>query len=350
MQRLLQVLFILFLFSLNVQAQEENKETVVPKEHKFRIFNPIDTTYISNNLYNLTFMLEHSTWYEHYQLNTYSDTHRQYLNFSPNLGTKVGVYFGWRWIFLGVNFDIENLFNKKDKGTKKTETSLNIYSNKFGVDLYYRKTGKDFKLRSHEGFDLPNSSALENMHFDGMSSNILGLHTYWIFNHEQFSYPAVYSQSTNQRKNAGSFIAGFNFSRHKISFDYEKLPPEIIEQLNPNLKFNHIQYSDYSLGFGYGYNWVFAKNWVTNLSILPSIGYKKSKIDENDFRDESWVKDINFNLITRAGITYNNAKYFVGASVVLNTYDYRRPPLSVTNSFGTLRIYAGFNFWKRKNK
>ena len=92
MQRLLQVLFIIFLFSLNIQAQEENKETVVPKKRKFRIFNTIDTTYIANNLYNLTFMLEHSTWYERYQLNDNSETQKQYLNFSPNLGTKVGIY------------------------------------------------------------------------------------------------------------------------------------------------------------------------------------------------------------------------------------------------------------------
>ena len=102
------------------------------------------------------------------------------------------------------------------------------------------------------------------------------------------------------------------------------------------------------MGFGYGYNWVFAKNWVSNLSLLPGIGYKKSRIDDNDFKTESWIKDINFDLITRAGIVYNNSKYFVGASLVLHTYDYRKPSLSVTNSFGTLRIYAGFNFWRRK--
>ena len=143
-------------------------------------------------------------------------------------------------------------------------------------------------------------------------------------------------------------MAGFSYSQHKISFDPEKLPAEILNQLDYGLQFNQIKYSDYSLGFGYGYNWVFAKNWVSNLSLLPGIGYKQSRIDDNDFKNESWIKDINFNLITRAGIVYNNAKYFVGASLVMHTYDYRKPNLSVTNSFGTLRIYAGFNFWKKK--
>ena len=309
-------------------------------------FNAIDTTYISPNLYNLAFMLEHSTWYEHYRLGNNSSNDRQSLNFSPTLGTKLGIYFGWRWIFLGYTFDVEDLFGGNKNKPKKKEMSLNIYSSKFGIDLYYRKTGSDFKLRSHEGFNL--NAPIRNIGFDGLESRIKGLNAYWIFNHRKFSYPAAYSQSTNQRRSAGSFMAGFSYSQHRITFDYNKLPPSMLNQLNANLLFSHIKYSDYSLGFGYGYNWVFAKNWVSNLSLLPGIGYKKSRVDDNDFKNDHWIKDINFDLITRAGIVYNNSKYFVGASVVLHTYDYRKPNLSVTNSFGTLRIYAGFNFWKKK--
>jgi hypothetical protein len=80
--------------------------------------------------------------------------------------------------------------------------------------------------------------------------------------------------------------------------------------------------------------------------------YKKAKMNgkptdmENDWFE--WINDINFDLVTRAGITWNNSKYYIGASLVLNTYDYRKSDFSMTNSFGSLRIYAGFNFWKRK--
>ena len=351
------LLFLLFFFPFCLHAQEEKKitddiadavrQTGREIRDKVKDFNAIDTTYISPNLYNLAFMLEHSTWYEHYRLGNNASKNPQRLNFSPSLGTKLGIYFGWRWIFLGYTFDIEDLFGDNNNKPKKKEMSLNIYSSKFGVDLYYRKTGSDFKLRSFDNIGIDNPS-LVNKHFDGLESSIKGLNAYWIFNHRKFSYPAAYSQSTNQRRSAGSFMAGFSYSQHNISFDYEKLPAAILDRINPSLKFSHIKYSDYSLGFGYGYNWVFAKNWVSNLSLLPGIGYKKSKIDDNDFRNESWIKDINFDLITRAGIVYNNAKYFVGASLVLHTYDYRKPSLSVTNSFGTLRIYAGFNFWKKK--
>ena len=376
MSKPLTILCLLFLFFPSLlQAQEERKDSVQNKKgilttvadgvvgltddvatvvrhtrRKIRKvgkeLNAIDTTYISPNLYNLAFMLEHSTWYEHYRIGNNSRNENQSLNFSPSLGTKLGIYFGWRWIFLGYTFDIEDLFGSNKNKPKKKEMSLNLYSSKFGVDLYYRKTGSDFKLRSYEGFHP--DGRINEMSFDGLQSNIMGLTAYWIFNHKKFSYPAVYSQSTNQRRSAGSFMAGFSYSRHKISFDHSKLPDILINQLNPSLKFNHIKYSDYSFGFGYGYNWVFAKNWVSNLSLLPGIGYKKSKIDDQDFHSESWIKDINFDLITRAGIVYNDSKYFVGASIVLHTYDYRKPSLAVTNSFGTLRIYAGFNFWKKK--
>ena len=357
--------FLFFFFPLILQAQEEKKDSIVQERklteefaiavrqtgHKIhqevKDFNAIDTTYISPNLYNLAFMLEHSTWYEHYLLGNNDHENPQNLSFSPTLGTKFGIYFGWRWIFLGYTFDIEDLFGDNKNKPKKKEISFNLYSSKFGVDLYYRKTGSDFKLRSHEGFNL-NTPSLENLHFDGLESRIKGLNAYWIFNHKKFSYPAAYSQSTNQRRSAGSIMAGFSYSQHNISFDYQKLPTSIFEHIKPSLKFSHIKYSDYSLGIGYGYNWVFAKNWVSNLSLLPGIGYKKSKIDDNNFKDEHWIKDINFDLITRAGVVYNNAKYFAGASLVLHTYDYRKPNLSVTNSFGTLRIYAGFNFWKKK--
>ena len=36
---------------------------------------------------------------------------------------------------------------------------------------------------------------------------------------------------------------------------------------------------------------------------------------ENDWFE--WINDINFDLVTRAGITWNNSKYYIGASLVI---------------------------------
>ena len=67
------------------------------------------------------------------------------------------------------------------KGRKKLpEKKLySIYTAlKFGVDLYYRKTGSDFKLSSYEKFNL--SQSYTNTQFNGFQSNIKGLNAYWI--------------------------------------------------------------------------------------------------------------------------------------------------------------------------
>lgn len=61
-------------------------------------------------------------------------------------------------------------------------------------------------------------------------------------------------------------------------------------------------------------------------------------------------KFLNFNIdfILRAGVVYNNSKYFVGTSFLGRTYDYYRDNFSLNNGFGTLQIYAGFNFYLKK--
>ena len=363
------LLLSFFLYILNASAQEEIKKDTTAQNSKGVLvnltdgiattvrhtgrkirkvgkeFNAVDTTFISPNLYNLAFMLEHSSWYEYYRLGSNSNNGEQSISFSPNANFKLGVYFGWRWIFLGYSFDVKDIFGEH-KNKAKTEMALNLYSSKFGVDLYWRKTGSDFKIRSYNGFQL--NTPTKNMDFNGFQSKIKGLNAYWIFNYKRFSYPAAYSQSTNQRKSAGSLMAGFSYSQHNISFDYDKLPTEMRDQLHNALLFKKVKYSDYSLCLGYGYNWVFAKNWVSNLSLLPAIAYKKSKINDTPQPHTHWIKDINFDLITRASIVYNNSKYFAGAALVMHTYDYRKEDFSLTNTFGTLRVYVGLNFWKKK--
>ena len=68
---------------------------------------------------------------------------------------------------------------------------------------------------------------------------------------------------------------------------------------------------------------------------------------ENDWFE--WINDINFDLVTRAGITWNNSKYYIGASLVLNTYDYRKSDFSMTNSFGKLTYIRRIQFLEKKD-
>ena len=360
-----QLVFYLFLFtSFSLQAQTERKDTLVCNSEqtadslpsksgsfkraikKFLDFNDLDTIYISPNRYNYAFMITHFSNFEYYSV-TSSQPHPQKLSFSPNPHNKIGLYFGWRWIFLGWSFDVDDIYRKTNRKNKGTEFDLSLYSSKLGVDLFYRRTGNNYKIHKTKGFpeEIPSDYT---SNFNGMKVDIKGLNLYYIFNNRRFSYPAVFSQSTNQRLNAGSFIAGFSISKHHLDFEYTQLPNIIQEHMNDGMKVEKIKYTNANISFGYAYNWVFARNCLSCLSLTPAIAYKASDVDAEVREGRKWYGKFNLDFLIRAGIVYNNGKYFVGTSFVGKNYNYHRGNFSLDNGFGTLQIYAGFNFNVRK--
>ena len=358
------VLYISLLVSFSLQAQSEKAGITVndsiqedsvttPKPSafkraikKFMNFSDFDTLYISPNRYNYALMATHFSNFEYYPV-TSEFPQPQKLSFSPNPHNKIGLYFGWRWIFLGWSVDIDDIYRKTNRKNKGTEFDLSLYSSKLGVDIFYRRTGNNYKIHKIRGFydEIPSDYSED---FSGLKVNIKGLNLYYIFNNRKFSYPAAFSQSTNQRRNAGTFIAGFSISKHNLDFDYQQLPAYIQERMNPGMKVNKIKYTNANISFGYAYNWVFARNCLACLSLTPAIAYKASDVDAETQEGKAWYSKFNLDFLLRAGVVYNNGKYFVGTSFVGKNYNYHRNNFSLDNGFGTLQVYVGFNFHLRK--
>lgn len=118
--------------------------------------------------------------------------------------------------------------------------------------------------------------------------------------------------------------------------------------MNPRLKVNKIKYTNANISFGYAYNWVFARNCLACLSLTPAIAYKASDVDAETQKGKAWYSKFNLDFLLRAGVVYNNGKYFVGTSFVGKNYNYHRNNFSLDNGFGTLQVYVGFNFHLRK--
>ncbi len=298
-----------------------------------------DSVYVTPNIYNMTVMTQYSYAYEYYRFTSRDNS--QSLSLKPENNNKIGLYVGWKWIFLGWSFDMTRNSAKKD-------ISLSFYTAKVGIDLLYRRRDEGFKISktrgivNEEGGKITDYNPLSN----GFSSKQKGINIYYIFNNKRFSYPAAYSQTTNQRISAGSFILGLTYNEQVFKFNYSKMDPALLVGLNDELKFNKVKYKDFSINLGYSYNWVFTKNYLANISLTPCIGYKNSSLKINDSKE--FISNINFDFISRAAIVYNNSKYYIGAAFISHTYSYRKSKLSVINGFGTISVYAGFNFWKKK--
>ena len=301
-----------------------------------------DTLYITPDLYKWKFMLQYSNCYEYYKFSARNTP--QSITLSPDNKNKMGLYIGWKWIFLGWSFDI-------DRHNTKTDWNFSFYTAKLGIDVFHRKTGENFKLRKLTGFTDPiNGKEIipTQRSFDGISVNQTGINLYYIFNNKEFSYPAAYNQTGNQRISCGSLIAGLSYSSQSFQMDITKFEERIREAMPASMNFNNIKYHDFSINAGYSYNWVFAKNCLANISLTPAIGYKHSNIKTDEKR--SIFSNINADLISRAGIIYNNSRYFVGASVVSHTYTYRKRAISIVNGFGVVNIYSGINLFRDEKK
>ena len=121
--------------------------------------------------------------------------------------------------------------------------------------------------------------------------------------------------------------------------------------LDSSIRFERIKYTDISLSCGYAYNWAFAHNWLLAGSLSLAIGYKHSKGNTNNTSGTNTSFSLqNFNLdgIGRFGLVWNNKRWYAGSSAILHGYNYHKKQFSTNNIFGTLNIYAGVNFGRRK--
>lgn len=351
------ILFIFFLWGA-VQGYANDEEPlfkrVINGLYSFvKDFSRVDTTYIEPQHYNFQVMLQNTNTYEVYRLQTKNGVG---LTLAPRPTYKLGPYVGWRWIFLGYTFDLTHI----DAGNNKREFDLSFYSSKIGIDLFYRKTGNNYKIRSLFLGDGINTDQIAGTPFDGFSASIKGFNIYYIFNHRKFSYPAAFSQSTVQRRSYGSALLGVGYTKHSLSLDWERLNQVINDRLdngtNPiqvdsGLISAKVKYTDFSASGGYAYNWVFAHNWLFAASLSLALGYKSSygNIDWKlvSLRNFSFS---NFNLdgVGRFGIVWNNTKWYLGSSAIFHTYNYRKQQFSANTFFGNLNLYVGFNFNRKK--
>ena len=100
------------------------------------------------------------------------------------------------------------------------------------------------------------------------------------------------------------------------------------------------KYKDICLLLGYGYTWVFKPNWLFNISVLPSIGYKHCFRDNIDGYDDIF----SINLKGKMGLVYNHKKFFYGMSLKLDGHWYKSNNYSFFNSVESMSLIFGYRF------
>lgn len=345
-------------------------------------FDDVDSNYVERIPYNFTAMMQATRNFEFYTVGNVD--YAQRLAFAERRNLRIGPYLGWRWLTLGYTFDVTQ-FGKKVQN-QGANVAMAFYTSKFGVDLLYRRTGSNFYFRDIEGLG-NESTAFEGTDAgDYIHTNVTGIKLYWVFNSRRFSNPAVFSQSTIQRRSAGSFLLGLNVSFHDVRFNYHALPQQLFlsEADNENIfhSLERVKYTVVGAQIGYAHNFVLGRGWCLNLSLLPAVSYQlastKTAIltnnsdvvdDQQGEYDESMEtaqpnetsnsklddifrqrSSVGIDFTTRCGIIYNSGRWFTGLTAIAYNYNYYRHQIRFNNTFGNLNLFVGFYFQKRKPK
>ena len=363
--------YILTAFSLMLsmlvaaQEQADTAVTEVPSQAKstpakniqatvrrtVRGFDHLNKSYIEPQHYLFTVMMQATHNYDIFTLRT-SGQDAQSVTFAPDMNLRLGPYVGWKWFFAGYTFELGHVNLQRIK----QQLDFSIYSSQVGIDIFFRRTGNDYKLRDAYLGDGVETQPLEGLPFSGVKAGIKGFNAYYIFNHGRFSYPAAFSQSTVQKVSCGSWMAGAGYTRNSLDVDHNRLQQLVDDRmgtqtvpLDSGFMLQNIRYANYSFSGGYAYNWVFHKDWLFGASLQAALAYKKSTAEaaEADVRGFNF-QNVNIDGIGRFGIVYNCMRWYTGASVIVHTNNYHKNRFRTNNTFGSMNMYIGYNFGLKK--
>lgn len=375
--RILIFLFFNFLYICNVYSENESSDslaldTVLIDEQKSRIdstkinnqlteksnkkgffraiskgmsavtefFMGCDTNYVTPQLYQFTGQIELSVWHDYYHMSTASG---KSMNIMSDPSLIMGAYIYWGMFGYGHSINLQDI--GKPKGQTNGTGQRNYFSlntARFIAEIYTFNSGKTAKIQSVSGYDLKGKDRT----FTGLDSKCFGINVDYVFNHKRYSWPAAFGENAVQRKSCGSWKLGLSYNNQKVTFNKEELPDYLQGSIDSTMLFNRVDYSDYAISFGYGYNWVVRRNCLLSVSLLPAIGYRRSNITEDD-NSKLTLQNISTDLVARASFFWNNTKYFVGFITEIHTYSYRENKFGLTNTYGTFKLIFGLNFLKK---
>ncbi|MCK5846566.1 MAG: DUF4421 family protein [Bacteroidales bacterium] len=325
------VIVLLSLFSIPIFAQQQQGDSIKQTIDTTRIIDLSDKLslwlYGINKVYNFSLLSKNTG---------------RHIDFRPNSATKLGLGFNYKWLGLGIAFNMPWAKNDDDiyGHTQRIDLQINVFARSFGLDVsaqyykgYYIANPNDFMDWNKKQYPLLKDLIT-------LSTEISG---YYFTNHKKFSYRAAFVRNEIQKKSAGSFIIG-SYLRSDISNSPGGfIPPDLPVEYRDT--FNITDFSSVNIGvaMGYTYTFVFFKNFFINLSLVPGIGYKMSALNDNAGKLYT-NNGASIRWVGRIALGYEHKNFFLGATSVStsNSIGYEHILASSTNS--KFRFFVGKRF------
>jgi len=307
-----------------------------------------DTNYITSYYNDLIIRLYSGEKTHSLDLNDLNSPY--HLKYLPNGYFNLGAGVNFRSFGLSLATKIPIFQNSEIKHgeTKRFGIQSYIYSSKFTVDL----------LTSFlKGYYLVNSSTHissftkdKDYQRPDISSANIGISVNYIFNNAHFSYRAAFSDTEQQKRSAGSLIAGGSIVSYQTKADSSIVPHEIDPKYF--LKSRDISKSGvlaFNANIGYAYSLIFLKNGVFTLSYILGTGVQDNTFDrEVDSEINRWRFSMNHS--GRIGIGYRFNRYYLRIGIIRSTQytNLKYNDLGIGNGTNFMQVSLGKRFSLRK--
>ncbi len=229
-----------------------------------------------------------------------SDSEHTRLNLHSNMKTTFNFGVNYRGIALGIGFNPGYLLGLESD----LEVNINSYSNRYGYDIIFQsaRTYKGTAYRGETSYELEKGV---------VKQNTLTASGYYVFNNQHFSYPAAFSQTYEQLRSCGSWLAGASILAGNIY-----APRNTVS----NMPSSRISLGTIAIGGGYAYNLVTKKRWLFHISALPTI----VAVAHNHVKYGGERENMSFHfpdiIITgRGAVIRNFDRFFAGGNFVVTT-------------------------------
>lgn len=289
-----------------------------------------------------------------------------WIKFKPQMDTGLGISAGASISYRGYGMGYQKSFSDNDNYS----FTVRMCGSRYG--LSFRVRGYDVsKMKTHTivGVKDEGSSRFSQVEDENdldlespAKVRTLLLEGYYLFNGSRYSNTAVFDQSTQQVKSAGSLMAGFTWFKSSISYDKE----EIFYLVNLMNDVGRSKQWQFAVGAGYAYNWVPLRQWMISLQAMPMVSLVnkiKSWSYDIDFPDleepqddgkfttslipremETHKSHITLGGVVRGGIVYNHKRIFASITGQANTYGYTNGRNKVRMVDWYVNTALGFRF------
>lgn len=298
-----------------------------------KAFNNYDTAYVVGVKEDFRIMLINNDWLDGYGGIIADNDMKVFMH--SGVSSSMGLHFSYMGIGYTYMFDLDNVFGGDP--TRHMKWDLTFATSRFSFEAYRsRNTGTVTIGR----FGDYNNKRPANKKFDGLTRVSSGYDIYYFFNHRKYSQAAAYSYSKIQKRSAGSVIAGFLVATQDVDIDFSSLPEDMKLYLPEWTEQYKYHYRSYSFLVGYAYNWVFHRNWLFNITMAPSLGWRHSFDDSVDGKRNMFAIDLR----GRLGLVYNIGHFFYGLQLLVDGHFYHSKDHNFINSLQDLTISIGVRF------